>query len=225
MNGRLLRAHDNAQSLKPGGRFTAPDMFRAGGMRLLGKHLKEGGLIQDGLTTSGKNLFEEIADAKETPGQQVIHTLAKPHKKDGGLAILRGSLAPDGCVVKLSGHERIFHTGPARVFDSEEAAFGAVLEQKIKPGDVVVIRYEGPKGGPGMQEMLAVTGALVGQGISGSIALRACSSYAERVRLEAISTIFCEPMRQGTHLPQDSLRKNRVAVKAWSNMFTPEDWA
>jgi len=157
--------------LKPSGRFTAPDMYNAGGMRLLGRHLKEGGLIQDGLTTSGKNLFEELAEAKETPGQQVIHSLAKPHKKDGGLAILRGSLAPDGCVVKLSGHERIFHTGPARVFDSEEAAFGAVQEQKIKPGDVVVIRYEGPKGGPGMQEMLAVTGALVGQGISGSIAL------------------------------------------------------
>ena len=150
--------------LKPSGRFTAPDMYDAGGMRLLGRHLKEGGLIQDGLTTSGRNLFEEIAEAKETPGQQVIHTLAKPHKKDGGLAILRGSLAPDGCVVKLSGHERIFHTGPARVFDSEEAAFVAVQEQKIKPGDVVVIRYEGPKGGPGMQEMLAVTGALVGQG-------------------------------------------------------------
>jgi dihydroxy-acid dehydratase len=157
--------------LKPSGRFTAPDMYNAGGMRLLGRHLMEGALIQDGLTTSGKNLFEEIAEAKETPGQQVIHTLATPHKKDGGLAILRGSLAPDGCVVKLSGHERIFHTGPARVFDSEEAAFGAVQEQKIKPGDVVVIRYEGPKGGPGMQEMLAVTGALVGQGISGSIAL------------------------------------------------------
>ncbi len=145
--------------LKPSGKFTAPDMYDAGGMRLLGRHLKEGGLIQDGLTTSGKNLFEEIAEAKETPGQQVIHTLAKPHKKDGGLAILRGSLAPDGCVVKLSGHERIFHTGPARVFDSEEAAFVAVQEQKIKPGDVVVIRYEGPKGGPGMQEMLGCNGS------------------------------------------------------------------
>ena len=157
--------------LKPSGKFTAPDMYDAGGMRLLGHHLKEAGLLQDGLTTSGRNLFEEIAEAKETPGQEVIRPLSNPKKKDGGLAILRGSLAPEGCVVKLSGHERIFHSGPARVFDSEIAAFEAVQAQKIKPGDVVVIRYEGPKGGPGMQEMLGVTGALVGQGISESIAL------------------------------------------------------
>ncbi len=157
--------------LKPSGKFTAPDMYDAGGMRLLGHHLKEAGLLQDGPTTSGRNLFEEIAEAKETPGQEVIRPLSNPKKKDGGLAILRGSLAPEGCVVKLSGHERIFHSGPARVFDSEIAAFEAVQAQKIKPGDVVVIRYEGPKGGPGMQEMLGVTGALVGQGISESIAL------------------------------------------------------
>jgi dihydroxy-acid dehydratase len=157
--------------LKPGGRFVAPDMYRAGGMRLLGKHLKDAGLLTDGITASGKNLFEELQSAKEAAGQEVIHTLAQPIKKEGGLAILRGSVAPDGCVVKLSGHERIFHKGPARVFDSEEACFGAVQQRKIKPGDVVVIRYEGPKGGPGMREMLAVTGALVGQGISESIAL------------------------------------------------------
>ncbi len=157
--------------LKPGGRFVAPDMYRAGGMRLLGKHLKDAGLLTDGITASGKNLFEELQSAKEAPGQEVIHTLAQPIKKEGGLAILRGSVAPDGCVVKLSGHERFFHKGPARVFDSEEACFEAVQQKKIKPGDVVVIRYEGPKGGPGMREMLAVTGALVGQGISESIAL------------------------------------------------------
>src|SRR5271170_5368231 len=157
--------------LKPGGRFTAPDMFRAGGMRLLGKRLQEAGLLKDGLTASGKSLFEEISSGKETPGQEVIRPIANPIKKDGGIAILRGSLAPEGCVVKLSGHERIFHSGPARVFDSEEAAFAAVQAQQIKPGDVVVIRYEGPKGGPGMREMLAVTSALVGQGTSDSIAL------------------------------------------------------
>ena len=157
--------------LKPGGRFTAPDMFAAGGMRLLGKRLQEAGLLEDGITASGKNLFEEIRDSRETPGQEVIRTLANPIKKDGGLAILRGSLAPEGCVVKLSGHERVFHSGPARVFDSEESCFEAVQQQKIKPGDVVVIRYEGPKGGPGMREMLAVTGALVGQGLGDSIAL------------------------------------------------------
>ncbi|MGH9770643.1 MAG: dihydroxy-acid dehydratase, partial [Candidatus Acidiferrales bacterium] len=157
--------------LKPGGRFTAPDMFEAGGMRLLGKYLQEAGLLQDGPTVSGRTLFEEIQFARETPGQQVLRPLSNPIKKDGGIAILRGSLAPEGCVVKLSGHERVFHRGPARVFDSEEAAFEAVQQLKIKPGDVVVIRYEGPKGGPGMREMLAVTGAIVGQGISESIAL------------------------------------------------------
>jgi dihydroxy-acid dehydratase len=157
--------------LKPGGRFTAPDMFTAGGMRLLGKRLQEAGLLEDGITASGRKLFEEIRDSRETPGQQVIRPLSNPIKKEGGLAILRGSLAPEGCVVKLSGHERVFHSGPARVFDSEESCFEAVQQQKIKPGDVVVIRYEGPKGGPGMREMLAVTGALVGQGLSDSIAL------------------------------------------------------
>ena len=157
--------------LKPGFRFTAPDMYRAGGMRLLGKRLQEAGLLQDGPTVSGRSLFAEIAEAKETPGQEVLRPLANPIKKDGGLAILRGSLAPEGCVVKLAGHERVFHSGPARVFDSEESAFEAVQKQQIKPGDVVVIRYEGPRGGPGMREMLAVTGALVGQGLGESIAL------------------------------------------------------
>jgi dihydroxy-acid dehydratase len=157
--------------MKPWGRFTAPDMFQAGGMRLLGKYLQEAGLLQDSPTVSGRSLFEEIRQARETPGQQVIHPLSNPIKKEGGIAILRGSLAPEGCVVKLSGHERVLHSGPARVFDSEEAAFEAVQQLKIKPGDVIVIRYEGPKGGPGMREMLAVTGALVGQGISESIAL------------------------------------------------------
>jgi dihydroxy-acid dehydratase len=157
--------------LKPGGRFMAPDMTAAGGMRLLGKRLQEAGLLEDAPTTSGRNLFEEIRDARETPNQEVIRPISRPMKKDGGLAILRGSLAPDGCVVKLSGHERVLHSGPARVFDSEEAAFEAVQQRKIQAGDVVVIRYEGPKGGPGMREMLAVTGALVGQGLGDSIAL------------------------------------------------------
>lgn len=146
-------------------------MFHAGGMRLLGKRLREAGLLNDGKTASGRSLFDEIRDATETPSQEVLRPLSNPLKKDGGFAILRGSLAPDGCVVKLAGHERLLHTGPARVFDSEEAAFEAVQQRKIKPGDVVVIRYEGPKGGPGMREMLAVTGALVGQGLGDTVAL------------------------------------------------------
>jgi dihydroxy-acid dehydratase len=157
--------------LKPGGRFAAPDMFAAGGMRLLGKRLKDAGLVNDGLTVSGKNMFDEIQSAQETPGQEVIRPLSNPLKQEGGIAILRGSLAPDGCVVKLAGHERVFHSGPARVFDSEEASFEAVQQRKIKAGDVVVIRYEGPKGGPGMREMLGVTGAIVGQGLDESVAL------------------------------------------------------
>jgi dihydroxy-acid dehydratase len=157
--------------LKPGGRFTAPDMFRAGGMRVLGQRLQQAGLLRDGITASGRKLFEEISEAAETAGQEVLRPLATPMKPNGGLAILHGSIAPEGCVVKLSGHERVLHTGPARVFDSEEACFAAVQKREIKSGDVVVIRYEGPKGGPGMREMLAVTGALVGQGLDSSIAL------------------------------------------------------
>jgi dihydroxy-acid dehydratase len=157
--------------LKPFGRFAAPDMFRAGGMRLLGHRLREAGLLQDGVTTSGKALFEEITHTHEEPGQEVLRPLSRPLKRDGGLAILRGSLAPQGSVVKLAGQERLLHRGPARVFDSEESAFEAVQSRTIRPGDVVVIRYEGPKGGPGMREMLAVTGALVGQGLGESIAL------------------------------------------------------
>jgi len=157
--------------LKPGGRFTSPDMFRAGGMRLLAKRLMEAERIEDAPTTSGKTLFAEALEAVESAGQEVIRPLLNPLKPNGGLAILKGSLAPEGCVVKLAGHERLSHTGPARVFNSEEAAFQAVQDRQIQPGDVVVIRYEGPRGGPGMREMLAVTGALVGQGLDESIAL------------------------------------------------------
>ena len=168
---RLSKKTPVLADLKPGGRFNAPDMTAAGGMALLGKRLQEAGLLEDNLTSSGKNLFEEIRGARETPGQEVIRPLANPLKKEGGIAILKGSLAPEGCVVKLVGHERLLHSGPARVFDSEESCFAAVQRREIKAGDVVVIRYEGPKGGPGMREMLAVTGALVGQGLGDSIAL------------------------------------------------------
>ncbi len=151
--------------LKPGGRFVAADLYRAGGMRLFAQRLLQAGLLHGGaLTVTGRTLGEEAGQARETAGQQVVRPLTSPLKASGGIAILRGNLAPDGCVVKLAGHERLQHRGPARVFDSEEEAFGALRRGSIKAGDVVVIRYEGPMGGPGMREMLAVTGALVGGG-------------------------------------------------------------
>jgi len=157
--------------LKPGGRFTAPDVDRAGGLRLLTKRLFEGGYVQDEVTVTGKTLRGEAESAEESAGQEVIHSLAEPLKPRGGIAILRGSLAPEGCVVKLAGHDRTKHSGPARVFDCEEDAFAAVQDEKIVAGDVVVIRYEGPKGGPGMREMLGVTAALIGQGLGDDVAL------------------------------------------------------
>ncbi len=157
--------------LKPGGRFTAPDMETAGGQRLLAKRLQEAGLIADSPTVTGRTLFEEAAEAVETPGQRVLTSVEKPLKSMGGIGILRGSLAPEGCVVKLSGHNRTNFVGPARVFDTEDAAFKAVQSGGIKAGDVVVIRYVGPKGAPGMPEMLGVTGAIVGAGLSDSVSL------------------------------------------------------
>jgi dihydroxy-acid dehydratase len=158
--------------LKPGGRFVAADLYRAGGMRLFAQRLLQAGLLHGGaLTVTGRTLGEEAGQARETAGQQVVRPLASPLKASGGIAILRGNLAPDGSVVKLAGHERLQHRGPARVFDSEEEAFAALRRGSIKAGDVVVIRYEGPMGGPGMREMLAVTGALVGAGLGDSVAL------------------------------------------------------
>jgi dihydroxy-acid dehydratase len=157
--------------LKPGGRFNALDMHRAGGERLLGARLREGGLLQDAPTCTGRSLFEELAESRETPGQTVVRSVSSPIKARGGFAILRGSLAPEGCVLKLAGHDRQEHVGPARVFDGEEAAFEAVQAGRVQAGDVVVIRYEGPRGGPGMREMLGVTAALVGRGLGDSVAL------------------------------------------------------
>jgi dihydroxy-acid dehydratase len=158
--------------LKPGGRFVALDMYRAGGMRLVAKRLLDAGLMHgDAPTVTGKTLAEEAASAEEGDGQVVIRPMEDPIQKTGGLAILRGNLAPEGCVVKLAGHERRSHRGPARVFESEEDAFKAVAASGIKPGDVVVIRNEGPAGGPGMREMLHVTAALVGEGLGEEVAL------------------------------------------------------
>src|SRR5450432_137836 len=158
--------------LKPSGRFVASDMHRAGGIRLLTQRLMRGGLLNPSMkTVSGLTLGAESESAVETPGQEVIAPLDKPLKKTGGLVILRGNLAPEGCVAKISGHERLSHRGPARVFECEEDAMAAVTGKRIKAGDVIVIRYEGPRGGPGMREMLSVTGAIVGEGLGNSVAL------------------------------------------------------
>jgi len=157
--------------LKPGGRFNAPDMTAAGGVRLLAKRLFEAGLLHDTPTVSGLSLAQEAAAGCETTGQEVIRPLARPIDPHGGLVVLRGSLAPEGSVLKLSGNTRRFHEGPARVFDSEELAFAAVQDGVVVAGDVVVIRYEGPRGGPGMREMLGVTAAIVGRGLGADVAL------------------------------------------------------
>jgi len=158
--------------LKPGGRFVAVDVDKAGGIGVIAQRLVQGGYVDgSALTCTGRTFAEEAADARETPGQEVVRPLDQPLKPRGGIAVLRGSLAPGGCVIKLAGHDKKLHRGPARVFDREEDAMHAVTGGQIKPGDVVVIRYEGPRGGPGMREMLGVTGAIVGEGLSESVAL------------------------------------------------------
>jgi dihydroxy-acid dehydratase len=158
--------------LKPGGRFVATDLYHAGGTGLVAKRLDEARLLHgSALTVSGKSIGDEAKAATEAAAQEVVRPLARPIKPTGGLVILKGNLAPEGCVVKVAGHEHLHHRGPARVFDSEEAAFAAVQQGQIRVGDVLVIRYEGPRGGPGMREMLGVTAALVGAGLGASVAL------------------------------------------------------
>ena len=158
--------------LRPGGRYVALDLDRAGGIQLVAQRLVEGGKVHgDVITVTGRTLAEEAADAVETPGQDVVRPLSDPLKETGGLVILHGSLAPEGCVVKVAGYERTQHRGPARVFEQEEDALAAVLEGGIREGDVLVIRNEGPVGGPGMREMLGVTAALVGAGLGETVAL------------------------------------------------------
>jgi dihydroxy-acid dehydratase len=168
---RLSRTTPVLADLKPTGRFLARDLYAAGGMRLFGRRLMDAGLIEDAPTVSGRSLFEEVADAEETAGQAVVAPVGRPFKATGGLRVLFGDVAPEGAVYKMAGDDQTRFKGPARVFDGEEAAFAAVAARAIKAGDVVVIRHEGPKGGPGMREMLAVTGALAGQGLAGKVAL------------------------------------------------------
>ncbi|MGA9876334.1 MAG: dihydroxy-acid dehydratase [Solirubrobacteraceae bacterium] len=158
--------------LQPGGHYVATDLYEAGGVPLVLRRLQEAGVLRpDALTVTGRTIAEHAQEAQETPGQRVVRPLSEPLQPTGGFAILRGNVAPDGCVVKLAGHERRLHVGPARVFDGEEPAMAAVLAHEISEGDVVVIRGEGPAGGPGMREMLSVTAAIVGEGLGESVAL------------------------------------------------------
>jgi dihydroxy-acid dehydratase len=169
---RISRRTPLLADLKPWGAYTAPEMYEAGGMAIVAQRLMAAGLLNEGeITVTGRTIAEEARVAREAPGQKVIHTLNDPIKPEGGIVILRGNLAPEGCVAKVSGQKRDFHRGPARIFDREEDAFQAVKAGKIKPNDVVVIRWEGPKGGPGMREMLHVTGAIQGAGLGDSVAL------------------------------------------------------
>jgi dihydroxy-acid dehydratase len=184
--------------LMPGGRYSAVEVDRAGGIPVIAKRLLDGGYLRgDTLTVSGHTLAEEAAVAVETPDQDVIRPLGQPLKPTGGLVILKGSLAPEGAVVKVAGHERPTHRGPARVFDSEEAAMTAVTTQQIRPGDVVIIRYEGPRGGPGMREMLGVTAAIVGEGLGEQVALVTDGRFSGATRGLMIGHVAPEAARGG----------------------------
>jgi dihydroxy-acid dehydratase len=184
--------------LKPSGRFVAPDLYAAGGVPLVLKRLKEAGILHESAqTVTGKTVGQHADEATETEGQEVVRPLSDPLKTTGGLVILKGNLAPEGCVVKVAGYERRRHTGPARVFESEEEAMAAVRTQGIKPGDVVVIRNEGPAGGPGMREMLAVTAALVGEGLGEQVALLTDGRFSGATRGLMAGHVAPESVRGG----------------------------
>src|SRR5438874_7027818 len=184
--------------LKPGGKFVAVDVDKAGGIGVIAKRLADGGYVDGSqMTCTGRTFAAEAADSKETPGQEVIHPLDKPIKPVGGLGVLKGNLAPEGCIIKLSGHNKKIHTGPARVFNREEDAMAAVTHGQIKSGDVVVIRYEGPRGGPGMREMLGVTGAVGGAGLSDSVALVTDGRFSRATRGFMIAHVAPEAFNRG----------------------------
>jgi dihydroxy-acid dehydratase len=184
--------------LQPGGQYVATELYEAGGVPLVLARLNEAGLLNaDAPTVTGRTIGEHAAEAHETDGQRVVRALAEPIKATGGFAILRGNVAPDGCVVKLSGHERRKHVGPARVFDGEEAAMAAVLAHEIQAGDVVVIRGEGPAGGPGMREMLSVTGAIVGEGLGEQVALITDGRFSGATRGFMAAHVAPEAVRGG----------------------------
>jgi len=196
--------------LKPSGRFVATDLHNAGGSKLVAQRLLEAGsIVGSAPTVTGRTLAQEAADAVETRGQEVVRPIGQALKKSGGLVVLHGSLAPEGAVMKVSGTERLQHRGPARVFDSEEAAFEAVQLQTIKAGDVVVIRYEGPNGGPGMREMLAVTGAIVGAGLGETVALITDGRFSGATRGFCVGHIAPEASRGG---PMAAVRDGDIIV-------------
>jgi dihydroxy-acid dehydratase len=184
--------------LKPGGQYVAPDLYEAGGVPLLLKRLKDAGCLHEHAeTVTGRTVGQIAEEATETDGQKVVRSLDNPIKPTGGLVILRGNLAPEGCVVKVAGHERLRHSGPARVFEGEEAAMDAVTQRTIQPGDVVVIRNEGPAGGPGMREMLAVTAALVGEGLGEEVALLTDGRFSGATRGLMAGHVSPEAVRGG----------------------------
>ena len=195
---RISRATPLLADLKPGGRFVATDLYRAGGVPLILNRLAEAGILHtDELTVTGRTIGDEAAAAVEAPGQEVVRPLSNPLKSEGGLAILRGNLAPEGAVVKLAGTERTGQTGPARVFESEEECFRAVKEQRIEPGDVLVIRNEGPAGGPGMREMLQVTAAIVGEGLGEQVALLTDGRFSGATRGLMVGHVAPEAVKGG----------------------------
>jgi dihydroxy-acid dehydratase len=195
---RISRETPLLADLKPGGRFVATDLYRAGGVSLILSRLAEAGILHGGaLTVTGQTIGEVAAAAVETPGQEVVRPLSNPLKPEGGLAILRGNLAPDGAVVKLAGTERSGQTGPARVFEREEDCFRAVKDQEIRPGDVIVIRNEGPAGGPGMREMLHVTAAIVGEGLGEEVALLTDGRFSGATRGLMVGHVAPEAVRGG----------------------------
>jgi dihydroxy-acid dehydratase len=197
-------------SLKPAGRFVATDVHAAGGVALVARELLKAGLVHgDSPNVDGRTLGEIATAVAERPGQEVVVPIETPLQPTGGLAILRGNLAPDGCVVKLAGHERLLHRGPARVFESEEACFAAVKERRLAPGDVVVIRYEGPAGGPGMREMLHVTAAIVGEGLGDAVALVTDGRFSGATRGLMVGHVAPEAARGG---PIAALRDGDIVV-------------
>ncbi len=207
---RVSRRTPLLADLKPGGRFMAADLHRAGGIALLTRRLIDGGYVDgSALTVTGRTMGEECAGVREAAGQEVVVPLARPLRGEGGLVILRGNLAPEGAVVKVTHHTPTAHRGPARVFECEEDAFAAVTGGAIKPGDVVVIRYEGPRGGPGMREMLAVTGAIVGEGMGETVALLTDGRFSGATRGLMIGHVAPEAAVGG---PIAALRDGDVVV-------------